>query len=433
MGSWPQTVALGLALLAIGHICVTIIGSWRGMLARRRKEQLTIQSMIGELDRARDQRAAAEAAKPPEAWKGWRPMTVARKQDEGGDICSFYLEDPTQPRLPSFTPGQFLAVRVPAGADAKNMTRCYSLSEAQRDGHYRISVKRDRGYKGSPPGVVSNFMHDEVTEGTTVDVQAPKGAFVLDPRAPAPPRIAVLIAGGVGITPLLSMLEGLLDEETSTRPVILFYGVANGDGHAMKRHLEALAADHANRFSLKVCYSRPRDVDQFGADYHHEGRVTTDLVLEVLDGDEADFYLCGPGPMMEMMVPQLRERGIPEPQIHYEAFGPASVPAPKKAKPTEPAAETKGVEPSGNGSGSITFSQEDQRISWDGTKETILDAAEAAGVGLDAGCRQGHCGTCEVRVIEGAVRYLSEPQHSPEEGTCLTCIAAPDGDIVLDA
>ena len=425
MESWPESVAICLALLATLQICITIIGSWRRAAARRRKEHLTIQVMMEDLERVRDQRAAEDSTRRPAPWKGWRPLMVARKQDEGGDICSFYLEDANQGSLPAFVPGQFLTVRVPAQPDGKNAVRCYSLSEYQRDDHYRISVKRARGEAGNPAGVVSNFMHDAVGEGTVIEVQPPKGAFVLDPKNEGTGRLTVLIAGGVGITPLLSMLEGLLASDTPSTPVIMFYGVRDGEGHAMKGHLSALAAEHPDQLSLKVCYSRPSANDRLGVDYQHHGPITTDLVFRTLEGQDADFFLCGPASMMETMVPELRSRGVPEGQVHYEAFGPASVPGPDGPSEEPPASAETG--------GSVTFTQEGQRVSWDGSQETILDAAEAAGVTLEAGCRQGHCGTCEVPLIEGRVRYLAEPQHTPEEGACLTCLSAPVDDVVLDA
>lgn len=348
-------------------------------------------------------------------WSGFREFRVVRRCIETPDesIRSFYLKPADGGPLPSYKPGQYLTFRLPvtdpATGEGKEIVRCYSLSDSPGKDGYRVSIKRV-----PPPGLSSNHFHDALREGDSVFVKPPGGHFFLkDGNGPV-----VLIAGGIGITPLLSMLNGAL-EENGAREVWLFYGVRNGADHAMKDHLATLARTHPG-FRLQVCYSAPGAEDRKGRDYHHAGRIDVALLRQVLSFRVYDFYLCGPRGMLESMVPALRDWGIAEDNIHYEAFGPASL------------GKTGGAEPDA-APVSVTFSKSNKTLTWDGTAETLLDFAEDNGIHIDSGCRAGGCGSCQTAVIEGGVDYLQEPEFDAEGGACLPCVSRPKQDLVLEA
>jgi ferredoxin-NADP reductase len=216
-----------------------------------------------------------------------------------------------------------------------------------------------------------------------------------------------------------------LCESDSQRETWLFYGVRNGEEHIMREHLVQLEAEHEN-VHLQVCYSNPRDgVDTDGTDYHHAERVSVELFKRVLPSNNYEYYICGPGPMMESMTNGLREWGVPDSDVHFEAFGPASV---KKTAP----AEKKAV-PAGAAAIEIVFSKSGKTLKWDGSAESILELAENNGIDMDSGCRAGSCGTCITALKGGEVEYIEEPGALPEDSSCLACIAVPKNNLTLDA
>jgi len=251
----------------------------------------------------------ADSAISP-AWPGLRSFRVARKvsEDASASVCSVYLTPEDGLPLPPFLPGQFLTFRfeIPnAAGDVEPVVRCYSLSDAPRPDIYRISVKRAPAPAGSqlPPGRCSNFVHDQLPVGSLLQVRAPAGHFYLAPGA-AP---VVLIAGGVGITPMLSMLNWCLKEETG-REVWLFYGVRHGGELVQQSHLETLAAAHPN-FHLRFCFSAPQPEDMNGAAHRRQSRIDVALLRQELPLKPYHFYLCGPTPMLESLVPALEDWG----------------------------------------------------------------------------------------------------------------------------
>jgi ferredoxin-NADP reductase len=289
------------------------------------------------------------------------------------------------------------------------------LSDRWQPDFYRISVKR---IVEPRPGLVSNHVHDRLHVGDTVQARAPAGHFVLD-DGDAP---VVLVAGGIGITPVLSMLEASLAARPS-RPVWLFYGLRHGGEHAMKARLAALAAEHAN-FHLCVCYSRPRPEDVPGRDYDVAGHVDVGLLRTSLPLLPFHFHVCGPRAMLETLVPALRDWGVPERHIHYEAFGPASLPA----RAPEPAPARAAATPI-----RVGFARQQQTHAWEPAAGSLLVFAEQHGIAVDFGCRAGGCGTCQTRIVSGEVSYANAPDFEPSPGTCLLCVATPKTDLVLDA
>ena len=366
----------------------------------------------------------AEAMAP--AWQGLRSFQVVQKQveDAGKSICSFYLAPQDGLPLAPFQAGQFLTFQmelpVPGGATAA-IVRCYSLSDAPDPGHYRISVKRVFAPAGSQfaTGRSSNFFHDHVEVGSVLNLRAPAGHFYVD-RTDAP---VVLIGGGIGITPIMSMLTACLRERPG-REIWLFYGVRNSSEVAWKSELEILAARHSS-FHLQLCSSDPLPEDVVGRDFQQRGHVDLELLRRQLPLKPFHFYICGPTAMLQSLVPALEDWGVPDQRIHFEAFGPASV----RRKSAAPVLATV---PDEAASLVVTFSRSGKRLPWQSSAGTLLEFAEAQGISVDSGCRAGGCGTCQATILAGEVAYRQTPDFDPEPGTCLLCVCTPKTSVSLD-
>ena len=365
----------------------------------------------------------AQAAKPMfQAWSGVRPFRVAAVVDEAIDCKSYYLVPEDGCPLPHYEPGQYLTFSLKTDPRQRPLVRCYSLSDRPREDFYRISVKMARPPVGSenvPAGQGSGYFHRRVQVGSTLKVQAPQGAFFLDPTNELP---VVLIGGGIGLTPLLSMINSIAHRGTSQQAFV-FAGFGNSREHPFREHLSQLAEEHEN-IRLDISYSRPAPSDVLGRDYHHRGRISLQRLKDVLPSSNFQFYVCGPPDMMQQLVPALMEWGVPESHIHFEAFGPASVKGLRKKTVAKTSKST---------SCQVEFFTSGTKHSWDGSCESLLEFAEEQGVILDYGCRAGNCGQCLVAVREGNIQHLKEPGLVVGERECLTCIGVPEGDVVLEA
>lgn len=371
----------------------------------------------------------AEAPAVTAAWTGVRSFKVTHKviENELNDICSFHLAPVDGQDLPSFLPGQYLTFKLDipsSNGGTESVTRCYSLSDAPRSKGYRVSIKRAPAplHSAHPAGRSSSYFHDQVQEGSLLQVRAPAGHFYID-HSKEP---VVLIAGGIGITPLLSMVYWSLAEQTD-REVWLFYGVRNR--HELLAHpdLKALAAAHSN-FHLQICFSDPLTDDVLGQDFHHHGRVNVGLLRRLLPLKPYHFYICGPKPMLESLVPALEDWGVRDSHIHFEAFGPASV-IRKGAMPQAGLAHS--VHPS-NQALNITFAKSGKQLPWQPGSGNLLDFAEAHGIAVSSGCRAGGCGSCQTTIAHGEVHYQQAPDFDPEPGTCLMCVATPQTHVTLE-
>ncbi|MED5509309.1 MAG: NO-inducible flavohemoprotein [Pseudomonadota bacterium] len=249
-------------------------------------------------------------------WQGFKPFKVVKREDNSQIISSFYLQPADNQALNPHQAGQYITVRVPA-TDEHEPMRNYSLSNRPGDEYYRISVKRETATQNAAPhGLVSNFLHDQIAAGDTIWVGPPCGEFTI--RTPAG-RPMVLIAGGVGITPLLSMLHASLDNNDSSQ-ITLIQAAINGDVLAFADEIAELKQNNAN-FDWHIRYSEPTDNDRYLGRFHSEGLIDEDLI-DLVD-KSADFYLCGPAGMMQHCHHLLSQAGVPTEQIHLEAFGPA--------------------------------------------------------------------------------------------------------------
>ena len=252
----------------------------------------------------------------PGGWNGWRDFVVRSKQPESDVITSFVLEPADGQPVMDFEPGQYISLALQVPRLGLQQIRQYSLSDAPNGRSYRISVKREGGPDPASEGYVSTLLHDQIQAGDHLKVAAPHGTFYVDVHATTP---VVLISGGVGLTPMISMLNRVL--QSAGRRVVFVHGARNSGVHAMKDHLLQVAAQHAN-FKAIIFYNEPLPNDRQGKDYDFPGLVDVDKISAQILLPEADYYICGPIPFMRMQHDALLARGIKEAHIHYEVFGP---------------------------------------------------------------------------------------------------------------
>ena len=409
-------IAGGILLQLAIYLGIGFWRHWMDYLALRRNASVT------------EGAASFEAAATPQestaaAWSGFRTFRVERKEleDAQGQVCSFYLVPEDGKPLAPFLPGQFLTFRleVASAKGADTVIRCYSLSDAPQPNSYRVSIKRAPAPQGSPlaPGVSSNYFHDHVVVGSLLQVRAPAGHFYID-RSLAP---VVLIGGGIGITPMLSMLNWCLKEQPE-REVWLFYGARNHSELVMQSHLQALAHAHAN-FQLHLCLSDPAENNRT-----HTSRVTVDLLRSLLPLKPYHFYICGPTPLLQSLVPALEDWGVPEGRIHFEAFGPASIQRKKPAIVSTAA----GAKQDAGAAVMVTCAKSGKQLPWQSGMGSLLDLAEANGMAVNSGCRAGGCGSCQTSIRTGEVAYIQTPDFDPEPGSCLLCVCTPKTAVTLE-
>lgn len=245
---------------------------------------------------------AASAAQAG-GWRGEREFTVVRKQVESSVITSFYLQPADKGVVPEFIPGQYITVLTKIAGEP--VRRNYSLSDAPGTGYLRISVKKE------PEGLVSNFLHNQVAEGDTLNLRAPFGEFTLQDNN----KPLVLLTGGVGITPAMSMLK---TAASTGREIHFIHAALNSQAHAFKADVDQLAQQHSNVKPFYI-YDQPGDSCQ----PHARGRIDSQLISAQLpDTSDVEFYLLGPKPFMQAALAIARQLGVPESQTHFEFFGP---------------------------------------------------------------------------------------------------------------
>jgi uncharacterized protein len=419
-----HSVALLATLIGLVYLGFLLQGAYRRQ-ARMAELHYEERAMLrARLDLIATPLAKVAIDKGQAAWSGFRKFRVEGKVLEAESCCSFYLAPHDGRPLPAYLPGQYLTFRLQIPGEAREITRCYSLSDSpDHSDYYRVTIKRippPGNAPDVPPGLVSSHFHDRIQVGDILDVKAPSGRFHLDVESRSP---VVLVGGGIGVTPALSMLNYLVSAP-GKRDVWFFYGVRNGREHILKDYLREIAEQHPN-VHLIACYSDPLSSDRPTEDYQFKERVSVELFKRLLQVNNFDFYVCGPPPMMESLTKGLSAWGVPDERIHYEAFGPASV---KKIARQEiaPVASESGVE--------VNFVRSNKTVLWSSGAGTLLELAEAHGIRMDSGCRAGSCGTCVTAIRDGKVNYLSgNPDFDIEKGSCLACVAVPSGSLSLDA
>ncbi|RDJ13447.1 pyridoxamine 5'-phosphate oxidase family protein [Rhizobium grahamii] len=341
--------------------------------------------------------------------KGWRPFSVARVVQESASVRSFYLEPTDAGGIVPHIAGQHLPIRVSTAGAASPLVRTYTISSAPSDSVYRISVKRE--------GLVSTHLHDVIREGDIIDVRAPAGAFTIDA---AERRPAVLLAAGIGITPLLAMLRHIVYEGLRTRrirPTWLIYSAHNKQDRAFDAELHALAAASGGVVKLVRLLSDASDTVG-GEDYEQQGRVDMTLLSSVLPFNDYDFYLCGPSGFMQSVYDGLRGLNVADGRIHAEAFGPASLQRSGNEVTRWSARAAEEPQP-------VYFMRSGKEARWEPGSGTLLELAEERGLAPEFSCRLGNCGSCRTKILSGAVAYTKEPTADVADDEALICCAVP--------
>jgi len=368
----------------------------------------------------------------PGPWAGTRTFVVKRKEAENDIITSFYLTPEDGAPLPVFEPGQFLGLELDIPGHNGPVRRTYTLSDSpNHPDYYRLTIKREpepADRPDLPPGLSSNYFHDFVEVGTRLRVKAPGGKFHLDTASDTP---VVLLSGGVGLTPMISMLNTIAENGAGRRTWFI-HGARGRREHCMGDHVRGLAAAHAN-IDVHIVYENAGPDDVKGTHHDSEGFITAELLRGLLDGIDYEYYLCGPPPFMKALYNALADGGVDEARIHYEFFGPATVlregaPPPDESRDTA----AKAAPAPGATAATVTFANTGTSATWDPSFENILEFAEARGVAPDFNCRDGVCHTCMVELMAGEVVYAEEPVLPPDEGCVLICKATPAGDVTID-
>lgn len=299
--------------------------------------------------------------------------------------------------------GQFLPLIVPI--DGSEHVRCYSLLDPPQEKRLRIAVRRSREESGRPS--VSRWLHASVRPGLTLDVREPAGTFTL--ASTSQERPVALIAGGIGITPMLALAKTLASD---SRRFALFFGVRDSSDLLFEDELRQLAKTPSCT-EIHVFYPDAHEVG--------DGLRRTDAPIVPLGAiaaavpADSDFYVCGPTSMQEAIDHGLRAWGVAEDRIRLEFFGDAPLLAVDAAVQE------------------VVFDRCSRVVLWSDPATTLLDLASEHGIEIPYACRSGSCGTCAVRVLAGSVGYLRGPAAPIAPDTCLTCIAYPLEATVLDA
>ncbi len=339
----------------------------------------------------------------------WEPYLVIKIVNESDHIRSIYLESVDRTPLKNFKAGQHLPIRLDVPGYDEPLSRTYTLSSAPTDGIYRISVKRE--------GLVSGFLHDQLSEGDIINARPPQGAFTLKSDMVRP---IVMLAGGVGITPMISMIGQIFADNKNSqvkRTVWLFHAVRHLSDLAFYDELNNIVYKSGGMFHLIRTLS---DLNKHPSDIRfHKDRINMELLKSVLPFDDYDFYLCGPSGFMQSLYDGLRELNISDKQIFAESFGPSSLLRINERVDPETSDQIPAVVRD------VLFEKSNVKAKWDPGSRSLLELAEMSGLTPSYGCRTGSCGTCATKVLEGDIAYSLPPLIEVRQNEALICCAVP--------
>lgn len=322
----------------------------------------------------------------------YNTLRIAKIIQETPDTRSYVLDVPADlADRYRYRAGQFLTFKVSHRDGAFN--RCYSLSSApETDGQMKVTVKRVAGGKGS------NWFHDALAEGGTLEVLPPAGRFVLgDGDAPL-----LLFGGGSGITPMMSLVKAALT--SGKRRIRLFYANRDRASVIFDAEFAALAQAHPGR--LEVIHHL--DAEQ--------GLTQPAEIAAALKGFEsAEAYLCGPGPFMTLVEETLLKAGLPRERVRIERFEASG----NDAVPVEPAAGDKVVPEHIV----IHFEGKTHKVPYR-KGQTILEAARLAGLNPLSSCEEGFCASCAAKRVKGEVMLAKNDIYTADDlanNWILTC------------
>jgi ferredoxin-NADP reductase/predicted pyridoxine 5'-phosphate oxidase superfamily flavin-nucleotide-binding protein len=354
---------------------------------------------------------AARRLKGAALAKAWRKLRVTKIVDESSLVRSFHLEPIDDAGLVPHAAGQHLPIRISLGEGEPPAIRNYTLSTAASDRLYRISVKRE--------GKVSRHLHDTLKVGDVIEARAPAGGFTIDALEQRP---AVLLAAGIGITPMLAMLRHVVYEgwrKRAIRPTWLFYSARSATQRAFAGELRELADNAQGAIQLVRTLTDTHNAVK-GVDYEATGRIDMDLLRARLPLDDYDFYICGPAAFMQAMYDGLCSLNIADERIHAESFGPAALRRTQNGK-----ADNEVVRAPAQHAMPITFVKSAKAATWKPGGGTLLELAEQSGLSPEFECRSGSCGTCRTKILRGTVSYASAPSFDVPDDEALICCAVP--------
>lgn len=241
-------------------------------------------------------------------WKGFKECRVFKIVQEDDNVKSFYLKFTDGIRMPEFTAGQFISVRIKCNDGSYTKSRQYTLSMNYNENFYRISVRRES------EGYLSRKLCDDIKEGDNIEITMPVGKFMLKESD----KPLILLGGGIGVTPMLTMAY---DSDKDKRAVHFIYSIPNSQNHSFKDEIDLLAQDEGVKKT--IFYTRPFNNEELGKDFDVRGRISKEWMEENLPKD-GDFYFCGPIPFMKNIYQNLISMGIKKEQINYEMFGPGA-------------------------------------------------------------------------------------------------------------
>jgi ferredoxin-NADP reductase/DMSO/TMAO reductase YedYZ heme-binding membrane subunit len=361
---------------------LTILLGYRAVTARRNNASLT-------------QSTNAPARK---IWSG--QLRVARIIRQTLDVQTFRFAPPEGGPMPfQHQPGQYLVISPMI--NGKKVNRPYTISSSPTQPEYcEITVKREE------MGLVSRHLHDTLREGDTINISAPTGRFIFDGTQA---KSVVLIAGGVGITPLMAIARYLTDKNWQG-DIYFAYAAKTPDDIIYRKELDDLKARFPN-LHLHVTLSRAKDTDWTG----HKGRVTAEFLTKCIPELPTRLvYICGPDAMTAMTIQVLKDLGVPAEQIKSEEFVAAKHPEPTDtdARQVCVSPADKSILPEG-GEPKLTFSRSAKSVALAPDK-SLLEIAEDAGINIDFECRSGICGRCKTRLLGGCVTM--ETQDALDDG-----------------
>jgi ferredoxin-NADP reductase/MOSC domain-containing protein YiiM/ferredoxin len=382
------------------------------------------QGSFREMLAAADTEGTAPERDAGPAWSGFRRLRVTAVIPESASVSSIRLAAPDGSALPPARAGQYITVRITRDGEP-TVVRSYSLSSAPGASAWRVSVKRE------PHGVASGFLHDRLEPGTTLEVAAPRGEFVLDTAGRGP---VLLISAGIGTTPVLAMLYQLAAAHAD-REVWWIRATRGPREHPFAAEARSLLASLPNARAY-LFYSAASDQEARGRGASR-GRLTQDALARLgLPGD-ATAYLCGPAGFMADLRQALVAAGLDDARIHTEVFGAldaitpglVGLNTPSRRPPHQPDGRST---PPGTGP-EVTFARSGISTPFAiPNARSLLELADACDVPARWSCRTGVCHTCVTPLLSGSVSYSPDPLEPPAAGEVLICCARPATDVVLD-
>ena len=353
-------------------------------------------------------------------WQGWREFKVDEIIRETDEIKSFILTSQDEQPLAPYRAGQFLTVQLPDNTESP-LIRVWSLSDYEnKPDHYRLSIKKE------PQGTGSVFMHERINPGSSLLIKPPLGRFVLDRSGFKP---ILLIAGGIGITPLLAMLKAHITRGETRPPLYFIHCCRNRAAQPFRSELDQIAIAHD--IPMLHVYDQPTAVDRKESDYQAEGFLNMAHINALTEGChiihggkrinmplvEFDIYMCGPSIFRDILYKELTSAGANPERIFQESF-----------------LTNSGSQQYGQiNHATVVFSKARKTVQWTAGEDlTLLELAEAAGLSPGNACRMGVCQSCSVGLEEGTVHYDFRLTHQPGENQVLLCSAKPaSGRVVL--